>query len=378
MDASAKQSIREQMKADRQKQVQEHPWDALIRRMNLTVTSHFLRELSSLVAAGFGLPRALDTIARNTGSSRMRTMVQSLHGAVESGIPLHRAMADHPRFFDTVAVNVVRASEESARMSEGLDYIAMMLEREENTRSRFINALAYPIVLLGMGFLIFGIVLFFVVPAFTDVIERAGGELTGSAASIGRSSDFLRSPLGQFVFWGIVILPFAVMLNLRILARRVFDAIVMYIPFFGRLMLKAESSRVAGMLHMMTASGVSLSDALHLASATSGNTYVNDAVEDMAKNATEGRSLSSALEKYGRLPYVFPEMIAVGEESGRLGQMLEHVHRTTDREVEDAVQRLPALLQPLLLFAIGVGIIAMFMMYFVPYFDLLMGLSRVQ
>lgn len=378
MDATAKDSLREQMKADRQKQVQEHPWDAIVRRMNLTVTSHFLRELSSLVAAGFGLPRALDTIARNTGSARMRTMVQALHGAVESGIPLHRAMADHPRFFDTVAVNVVRASEESARMAEGLEYIAMMLEREETTRSRFINALAYPIVLLGMGFLIFGIVLFFVVPAFTDVIERAGGELTGSAASIGAMSSFLRSPAGQLLFWVLMIAPFAGFLSLRVAARRVFDTIVMYIPFFGRLMLKAESSRVAGMLHMMTASGVSLADALHLASATSGNTYVNDAVEDMAKNATEGRSLSSALQKYPRLPYVFPEMIAVGEESGRLGPMLEHVHRTTDREVEDAVQRLPALLQPLLLFAIGVGIIAMFMMYFVPYFDLLMGLSRVQ
>ncbi len=263
-------------------------------------------------------------------------------------------------------------------MAEGLEYIAMMLEREETTRSRFVNALAYPIVLIGMGFLIFGIVLFFVVPAFTDVIERAGGELTGSAATIGALSSFLRSPGGQLLFWLLLVAPVAGFLSLRITARRLFDTIVMYIPFFGKLMLKAESSRVAGMLHMMTSSGVSLAEALRLASATSGNTYVNDAVEDMAKNANEGRSLSSALQKYSRLPYVLPEMIAVGEESGRLGPMLEHVHRTTDREVEDAVQRLPALLQPLLLFAIGVGIIAMFMMYFVPYFDLLMGLSRVQ
>lgn len=338
----------------------------------------FTREFATLVAAGFTVVRALDVIAHNTRKPHLADTIRQIRDHIDAGGAVHRALAQHPWYFDDIVVAIVRVAEESSSLSEGLEYVADMLEEENEVRAKTANALAYPLVLLSIGFIVIFVLMFFVVPRFSAVVEAAGGELHGLARFIGATAAFVSSPIGVLVMLALIAAPIVAVVAFRRARRRQFDTFLGAIPFFGRMLMLGELTRVATMLRLMTVSGLPIRNAIRLAEGAVGNTYVRNAIAAMADSAEAGKSLAEPLQQYRSLPYVFPEMIAVGEESGRLADMLGHLADVMRRKLSDAVERAPVVLQPILLILIGGMVVATFVSYFLPYFDLLTALSNVQ
>lgn len=338
----------------------------------------FIREFATLVTAGFPVVRALDVIGHNVRKPHLADTIRQVRDRIDAGSSVHRALAEHPWYFDTVVVNIVRVAEESSRLGEGLEYVAEMLEEENEIRSRTGNALAYPFVLLSLAFVVVFVMLFFVVPRFANVIEQAGGELTGMAGFIGGLANFVSSPIGMILMILLIVGPIVGIVGFRRARREQFDTLMGAVPFLGRMMMLGELTRVATMLRLMTMSGVPIRNAIILAQGAVTNTYVRSALGAMAESAESGKSLAEPLQNYGALPYVFPEMIAVGEEAGRLSDMLGHLATVMRNKLSDAVERAPVVLQPLLLILIGGMVVAIFVSYFFPYFELLTALSQAQ
>ena len=335
----------------------------------------FIREFGTLVNAGFPVVRALQVIAHNTRKRHLVATIEAICERIDSGTPVHAAFDVHPWYFDNVVTNIIRVSEESGRLGEGLEYVADMLDEENLIRGKTANAMTYPFVLLGLGFVVVFIMLFVVVPRFVSVIEMAGGELHGMAKLVGDVSGFVRSPIGFFVTILLGASPFLSIYFYRRAHRERFDTLMGMVPVLGRLFMLAELTRVATMLRLMTVNGVPIRNALLLARGAVSNMYVKQAIGAMAESAEQGKSLAEPLANFGSLPYIFPEMVAVGEESGRLPDMLGHLAGNMRQKLSDAVERAPAILQPLLLIFIGGLVVLMFMTYFFPYFDLLTTLA---
>ncbi len=351
---------------------------SLIGRVPRARIGAFVREFGTLVSAGFPVVRALDVLTHNTRNARMAATLRAIRESIDSGVAVYRALGDHPWYFDAVVVNIIRSAEEAGKLGEGLEYVADMLEEETAIRSRLGNALAYPFVLMSLSFFVVLLMLFFVVPQFTSVIEQSGGELDGMAATVGKLSAFITHPAGFVLMVILIAGPFIGLLTFRQMQRLRFDTFLGSLPIVGRLMMLAELTRLSNMIKLMTQNGVPIRSALSLAQGAVNNTYVRNAVAAMGASAEQGKSLAEPLENYSALPYFFPEMIAVGEESGKLTEMLDHLSRVMTRKFEDSVERLPVVLQPLLLIFIGGVVVAIFMMYFFPYFDLLTSLSQSQ
>lgn len=336
----------------------------------------FVREFGTLVNAGFPVVRALQVIAHNTRKRHLVATIEAIAVKIDSGTPVHRAFDEHPWYFDSVVTNIIRVAEESGRLGEGLEYVADMLDEENQIRAKTANALAYPFVLLALAVSVVFIMLFLVVPRFVSVIETAGGELQGGAAIVGNISKFMTSPIGFLITIVLCAAPFVGIYMFRRAQRERFDTLMGMVPVLGRLFMLAELTRVATMLRLMTINGVPIRNALLLARGAVSNMYVKQAVGAMADSAEQGKSLAEPLGKFGSLPYMFPEMIAVGEESGRLPDMLGHLAANMRQTLSDAVERAPAILQPLLLIFIGGLVVLTFMTYFFPYFDLLTHLAN--
>lgn len=338
----------------------------------------FMREFATLVTAGFPVVRALDVIGHNISKPHLADTVRQIRDRIDAGGSVHRAIAEHPWYFDTVVVNIVRVAEESSELGEGLEYVAQMLEEENEIRSKTGNALAYPLVLLSLAFGVVFLMLFFVVPRFAIVIEQAGGELTGVAGMLGDLSRFITSPIGILLMIILISGPILGIAAFRRARREQFDTMMGAVPFLGRMMMLGELTRVATMLRLMTMSGVPIRNAILLAQGAVTNMYVRNALAAMAESAESGKSLAEPLQRFGALPYTFAEMIAVGEEAGRLSEMLGHLADVMRNKLAEAVERAPVVLQPLLLIIIGAMVVAIFVSYFFPYFELLTAMSQVQ
>ncbi|MFT6395541.1 MAG: type IV pilus assembly protein PilC [Bradymonadia bacterium] len=338
----------------------------------------FIREFGTLVNAGFPVIRALEVIGHNTQNRHLVSTITAISERIDSGNAVYRAFELHPWYFDTVVTNIIRVSEESGRLGEGLEYVADMLDEENVIRAKMANALSYPFVLLSLAVGVVFIMLFVVVPRFTAVIELAGGQLEGTSKTVSDLSTFVTSPVGFVVAVLMCVLPFVGLFLFRKTRRERFDTLMGSLPLLGRLFLLAELTRVATMLRLMTINGVPIRNALLLARGAVSNTYVKQAVGAMAESAEQGKSLAEPLQQFGALPYIFPEMIAVGEESGRLPDMLGHLAANMRRRLSDAVERAPAILQPLLLIFIGGLVVLIFVTYLFQYFDLLTAVSGYQ
>lgn len=351
---------------------------SVFKRANRARIAGFIREFGTLVNAGFPVVRALEVIGHNTRNRHLVSTITAISDRIDSGNAVHRAFEQHPWYFDTVVTAIIRVSEESGRLGEGLEYVADMLDEENLIRAKMANAMSYPLVLLSLAVGVVFIMLFIVVPRFAVVIESAGGHLEGTSKTVADLSTFVTSPVGFVVAVFVCVAPFAGLFFFRKTRRERFDTLLGSLPLLGRLFLLAELTRVATMLRLMTINGVPIRNALLLARGAVSNTYVKQAVGAMAESAEQGKSLAEPLQQFGALPYIFPEMVAVGEESGRLPDMLGHLAANMRRRMSDAVERAPAILQPLMLIFIGGLVVMIFVTYLFQYFDLLTALSGHQ
>ena len=319
----------------------------------------FIQQLSRLLRASLPLDRALEILVSLTEERHAARLVQRVLDQVRDGASLAEAMAAQAGAFPRLCISVVRAGEEGSALHQVLARMAEFLLRSEAMRQKVISALIYPAVLVLVASASIGLVLTIVLPQFEPMLRDAGDKLPTIAWLVMLAGDALRETWWMLLLGGLlsVLALRWILQQPRVALWR--DRLILHVPIVRSLVIRFEIGRFSRTLGVLLANGVPASRGLTLAGATVGNRVLTDAIETLATRFKEGEGLARSLAATGRFPHLAIQLIQIGEETGRLDEMLQEVAETYDSQVERTLERLLALLVPAIIIAMGlvVGLI---------------------
>ena len=331
----------------------------------------FSRQLATLTRAGVHLVQALRIVADNTRNPRFARLVASVGGELAGGASLAVALAAHPRQFDDVYRHLVHVGEQSGALDAMLERIAGYQERAEGTRRKVRKALTYPATVVVAALVVTALLLIHIVPQFEAVFATAGAQLPAFTRLVIALSDGLRA------WWPAVVVAVAAGGGALALLRRrsvrwrdAMDAVYLKTPLTGPILVKAGVARCARTLACAAASGVPLVDALGAVAGSAGNATIASAMRGAGEQVAAGRPLSAGLRDAAVFPELFAALVAVGEESGNLDEMLGKCADIYEGQVEDAVDNLTTLIEPMLIGVLGVVIGGLIVAMYLPVFRL--------
>lgn len=311
------------------------------------------RQAQLLLEAGLEVERVLSVMASTSADSREKVLLNAVLGDVRSGSSLADALGDHPRSFPPGLTALVRAGEASGTLPRVLQRIAEMAERTQQVRSEIQAALIYPAFLCVAAVVSLVLLLVVVVPNFLPIFEESGAQLPGATQFVVDVSDFVRENMYALGL-GMVALFVAAKIQLRRpRARLYFDRGLLASPILGGLISALETARLSHTLASLLGGGVSMGRSLALAREGIANSAIRDAVSKTIDNVNSGEPLARSLEKDGLFPSLAIRLWRIGEETGRLPEMLDRVGRILDEQSSQTVKKLLALLVPLLTIAMG-------------------------
>jgi type IV pilus assembly protein PilC len=345
-------------------------------RVKLADLSIFCRQFSTMIDAGVSLVRALDVLGEQTTNPKLRRIIYDIQQEVESGQTLSKAMSKYPRTFTNLFVGLVRAGEVGGVLEESLQRLSHFLEKDMELRRKVKAALTYPsiVVVVAIG-IVLGLTTF-IVPKFVELFRDLGvKDLPVMTQILVDFSDFMK----QRWWMGILIL---VVLWMAIkyfgttrVGRRVIDRVKLKIPVFGKLHHKIALARFARTLGTLLVSGVPILQALETVAGTVGNGIIADAVMEARARIREGDRINDPLEKSRMFPPMVVHMVAIGEESGALDQMLSKIADFYEQEVESTLQSLTAAIEPVLIVFLGVCVGFIVIAMFMPLINVIQQLS---
>lgn len=314
----------------------------------------FTQNLASLLHSGVALDRSLDIMLRVSPDPQMQQLIAPIQEGVRRGISLSRVMGERPELFSSFYISMIQASEVSGNLSEGLANLAYYMERSKSLHDRLVSALIYPVILLGVSVSSLLIILIYVIPQFRQLFDDMGATLPLSTQIVIGVAEGIR----VFGPWLLLALLGAGVAWRQMLRqpeyRKKWDRLQLRLPLVGSLLQRVETARFARSLGSLLTGGVALLQGLNIARQTLGNQLLAEQVGLAAEGLKQGRQLAPPLLSSGLFPSLAVQMIQVGEETGHLDEMLIKVADTYDREVENAIQRLLAVLEPLLIVGLGV------------------------
>lgn len=316
------------------------------------------QQLARLLKAGLALDRALGILIELAPSLRLRGALQNVLDRVRDGATLAEALAAQGKSFPEMFVTLVRAGEMSGALQAVLGETAAFLERADAIRQKIISAMIYPAILIGVATLSVGLILTTVLPQFEPMFKEAGANLPFLTQIVVMAGDAVRG-----YWWAMAACLVGAVMGWRAAMRHppwaaARDRLVLSLPVIGFLVLRAEIGRFCRTLGVMLANGVTASAALTLAGGTLGNGVLKAAVDDAASRFREGEGLSAPLARSGRFPTLAIQLIRIGEETGRLDDMLGEIADLFDQEVQRGLERLLAALVPGITLVMG-GLIAL-------------------
>jgi type IV pilus assembly protein PilC len=331
---------------------------ANMQRVKLRDLVVFSRQFATMIDAGLSVVKCLDILQKQTRNPKMKDVIAEVKRDVAGGSSLTESLQKHPRIFSPLYVNMIRSAEAGGILDLVLDRLAGFLEKEQETRNKIKSAMTYPAVVFCFASLMLMGLLFFVLPKFKGIFETMGLDLPLSTRLMLNSSEYVKN----YWYIGLVFLVGSVVL-LKVFARTdrgkyTLDAAKLKLPIFGDLMLKTCVSRFARTFGTLITSGVPVLRALDIVADTSGNRVISDTVVRASQSIKEGEKISTPLFGSKIFPVMVTQMIAVGEETGRLDQMLTKVANFYDDEVDNTLKGLTSLIEPLMI--VGLGIIVGF------------------
>lgn len=325
---------------------------------NLTV---FTREIATLLKAGLPLDRSMEILLNLAENDRVRELIANIRNEVRGGAALSKALDQHREVFSRFYVNMVRAGEAGGALPDVLKRLAEHMERAKELKDTVTSALFYPVLLMLVAGLSVGVLVVFVVPTFKQIFDQSGKALPFMTQVVMWMSAFLRG------YWPLLVAAMIVgayWLSRSLanpVSRKRWDQRFLENAVFGDLVAKVEMARFSRTLATLVSNGVPLLAALSIVKETMGNMVMADAVGAAAAELKEGRGLAKPMLETNRFPKLAVQMIAVGEETGRLDEMLMQVAETYDMEVRFSVKRLLTLVEPVMILgmAVVVGVIIM-------------------
>ncbi|WP_296749850.1 type II secretion system F family protein [Thiobacillus sp.] len=331
----------------------------------------FTRQLATMMKAGVPLLQSFEIVARGHSNPSMQRLLLEIKADIEKGSSLTQAFGRHPLYFDTLFCNLVGAGEAAGILEGVLERLAVYKEKILAIKSKIKSALFYPVSIIVVAFVITAVIMIFVIPAFKDLFSSFGADLPGPTLVVMAISDF-------FVQWwwaifGVIGGSIYALLQAWKRSRKVqmfMDRVMLKLPIFGAVIEKATIARWTRTLATMFAAGVPLVEALESVGGASGNQVFVEATNKIRGEVSTGTALTVAMQNSDRFPNMVLQMAAIGEESGALDSMLGKVADFYEAEVDDAVEALSSLMEPIIMVVLGTLIGGMVIAMYLPIFKM--------
>ena len=331
----------------------------------------FSRQIATMMKAGVPIVSALEIIGSGNKNPKMQALVNTIRADVESGSALSEAIGKHPVQFDELYRNLVRAGESAGVLETVLDTVATYKENLEALKGKIKKAMFYPAMVVAVALVVSSILLIFVVPTFEDVFSGFGADLPAFTQMIISLSDFMVS-WWWLVFGGIagIIVGLVAFYKRSPAFQHNMDKVVLKLPVIGQIMHNSSLARFSRTLAVTFKAGVPLVEALDTVAGATGNTVYEKAVYRIRDDVATGYSVNMAMKQTNLFPHMVTQMTAIGEEAGALDTMLFKVAEFYEQEVNNAVDALSSLLEPLIMVFLGVIVGGMVVAMYLPIFKL--------
>jgi len=331
----------------------------------------FSRQLATMLKSGVPLVTAFQIIAGGTKNPRMRKMVDKIRADVESGSSLYESLSEHPIQFDELYTNLVKAGESAGVLDTILDEIATYRERIESIKGKIKKALYYPSAVIAVAIIVTAILLIFVIPQFEGIFQSFGADLPAFTRLVLNASEFLRDN-GLIVIVALIAGITGIIMAKKRSPRfdHWIDRVSLKIPLVGPILEKAAIARFCRTLAITFAAGVPLVEALGIVAGSTGNAVYNDASARIREDVAVGHQLQLAMQQTNVFPNMVVQMAAIGEEAGSLDEMLIKVAEAYEEEVNNAVDALSSLLEPIIIVIVGLLVGTMVVAMYLPIFKM--------
>lgn len=331
----------------------------------------FTRQLATMMKAGVPLIQAFEIVAGGVEKDALKTLINTIKVDVASGTNFATALTKFPRQFDELFCNLVEAGEQSGSLETMLDRIASYKEKTEQLKAKIKKAMTYPIAVVIVGIVVSAILLIKVVPQFESIFQGFGAELPAFTKFVVGLSGVAQN------YWWVALLglfgfsfAFKELLHRSEKARDAMDRFTLKIPVIGEILNKAAIARFARTLSTTFAAGVPLVNALESAAGASGNVVYRKAIIQIRNGVSSGQSLKNATLMTGTFPNMAVQMISIGEEAGSLDEMLDKVATFYEDEVDNAVDSMTSLMEPMIMAVLGVLVGGLVIAMYLPIFQL--------
>jgi type IV pilus assembly protein PilC len=331
----------------------------------------FSRQLATMMAAGIPMVQAFEIIGNGHDKPSMQKLVLDVKANIEGGSTLHESLAKHPLYFDDLFVNLVNAGEQAGALETLLDKIATYKEKTEALKKKIKKALFYPAAVLIVAIIVSVILLIFVIPQFESLFKGFGADLPAFTQMVVNMSKFMQHQgwiVGAVMAGGVY--AFMHFHKRSRNMRRSIDRAMLKFPIIGPILIKSAIARFARTLSTMFAAGVPLVEAMASVAGATGNIVYEEATLRMKDEVATGQRLQRAMENTGIFPNMVVQMIAVGEESGSLDTMSAKVAEFYEAEVDNAVDSMSSLMEPMIMAVLGVLVGGMVIAMYLPIFKL--------
>lgn len=328
------------------------------------------RQLATMINAGLSLIRALTILTEQTENKTLQGILNTVRSDVETGVSFSAALAKHPKVFPPLMINMVKAGETGGFLDQTLLSVAKNFEDEVKLKGKIKSAMTYPVVVLVVAILASTGMLLFIVPIFADMFSSLGGELPALTQMLVTLSDFLKIAIWPLLVLFIVAMIWWNKIKHKKSVREKVDPLKLKAPVFGKLTQKIAVARFTRNLGAMLRAGVPILQALEIVGETSGNIVVERAALDVMDSVRRGKSLTGPLSEHSVFPPMVVQMMAVGEDTGALDDMLEKIAEFYDAEVEATTEQLTSLIEPLMILLIGGIVGGMVIALYMPIFSI--------
>jgi type IV pilus assembly protein PilC len=330
----------------------------------------FARQFSTMIDAGLPIIQCLDILQSQQENATFKKMIKEIKDAVEGGTTLADSLKRYPKHFDSLFVNMISAGEAGGILDVILKRLAGYMEKAARLKRKVKGAMVYPAITIFVAVIVVAVILVFVIPVFQKMFAEAGAALPTPTLVVIAISNFVKSKIHWII---IAIILFAIAFSKYYKTdkgRLTVDAIALRAPVFGLLIRKVSVAKFTRTMGTMLSSGVAILEALDIVARTAGNKVVENAIYNVRTGIAEGRTMADPLQASGVFPAMVCQMIAVGESTGALDAMLEKIADFYDEEVDQAVENLTAMIEPMMIVFLGIIIGGLIVSMYLPVFKM--------
>jgi len=350
--------------------IKKQPKDLLPPKVTNEDIIIFARQFSTMIDAGLPLVQCLEILYSQSDNSTFKRILKKIKEGVEGGSTLADALREFPDTFDELFVNMIDAGESGGILDTILNRLSGYLEKSAKLKAKIKGAMMYPIIVLGISAVVIGVILVFVIPVFEDMFSGFGKALPLPTQIVVTLSDFAIHNI-HFIILGIIAFIYGYRQFYKTeFGNRFMDTLFLKLPVFGMMIRKVSVAKFTRTLSTMLGSGVSILEALDIVAKTAGNKVIESAVFKVRNSIEEGTSMVEPLSETGVFPSMVVQMIGVGESTGALDSMLEKIANFYDDEVDQAVDNMTTMIEPLMIGFLGITIGGLVVAMYLPIFQM--------